>query len=153
MMANPPDLKPLKLGLCGLSPQCYVNSLLKPPYEQHTYPQLKTSQFCCSGRHCFGKDPRVLLTCCEPINPSFSGICICCICWLNIRQDTKPSFQVMSLSLCLLPRTTLKPRHHPKQTVDMVCEATFTARPRLADTVEGIRSQLWGKGESLISGS
>ena len=58
---------------------------------------LKVPQFCCSGRHCFGKDPQCSPYLLQVINPSFS----CCLPWLCLlaQHPTRgePSFLVTTI--------------------------------------------------------
>ena len=81
---------PGDLPYLGIQPESPVSSSLqedswpaesqgkaKSLYEHAWTPSLKLPQFCCSGRHCFGKDPW-----CSPyllqviIHPSFSQFCL-----------------------------------------------------------------------------
>lgn len=81
--SDPHDFSPLKLGLCG------------PPKPLHEYAytlSLKIPQFCCSGRHCFGKDPRCSLYLLQVTNPFFSQslFLLCLSAWHPPRG--KPRF-------------------------------------------------------------
>ena len=71
--------------------------LCLPPKPLHEYVwilSLKLLQFCCLGRHCFGKDPRYSPYLRQVINPSFFPALawLCLLAWHPPRG--KPTFQV-----------------------------------------------------------
>lgn len=81
---DPPDFNELSLDSVALYPNSMLNSLLKLLQEYACSLHLKLPQYCCLGRHCFGK---VLQ--CSPylfqviINPSFSWslVWLCLLAW------------------------------------------------------------------------
>ena len=66
------DFSQLKRGLCWPWPQfCTEFSLIKLLHEYACMLSLKLSQFCCSGRHSFEKDPMCSPYLPQVISPSF----------------------------------------------------------------------------------
>ena len=69
---DPPDFHQLKLGLWWPLLQSYASTpLLQPLHEYAGAICLQFPQFCCSGRHCFGKYPRYSLYLLQIINAFF----------------------------------------------------------------------------------
>ena len=73
-----------------------------PPKPLHGYAcplSLKLAQFCCSGKHCFGKYPPCYPYLLQVINPSFSQS----MAWLCLLAQppprSEPSFQVILVTL------------------------------------------------------
>ena len=88
------DFNQLSCGLCQLLPQFYAEpSLAEAPLGVCMHPNLKRPQFCYLGRHCFGKDPSVLLKCCFSLNAPSPNLWPSCVFWFNTKRG-KPSFQV-----------------------------------------------------------
>ena len=91
-----------------------LNSHLLKPFHEYTCTlSLKLPQFCCSWRHCFGKDPRRSPYLLQVINPSFSQS----LAWLHLLDQHpprgKPSFLGNS-TLVTIDEPTLTHYNHPK---------------------------------------
>lgn len=69
--SDPHDSNQLKPGL-NICLNSMLTSLLMPPHESACTFSLKLPQFCCSGRHCFEKDPWSSPYLLQVINPSSS---------------------------------------------------------------------------------
>ena len=77
-------------SLVGYNPQGCKESYLALMHAQkhlHEYAcalSLKLPQFCCSGRHCFGKNPQCSLYLLQVINHFFSCFCLG---WVYLLQE------------------------------------------------------------------